>query len=53
MPVSFIIFSRIAGKETIVDVLTGSLQVDIFHIKEVLVWKLMYTVDESFESCFR
>ena len=45
-------FARLVGKEIAIDRLTGSLQVDISHTKQVLDWKPPYTVDEGLASCF-
>ena len=45
-------FAKLVGKETAIDRLTGSLQVDISHTKQILDWKPPFTVDEGLESCF-
>ena len=53
IPVVFLrFFARLLGKGAAINRLTGSLQVDIAHTKEVLGWTPPYTVDEGLNSCF-
>ena len=53
IPVSVLrFFAKLVGKKAVIDRLTGSLQVDISHTKQVLDWKPPYTVDQGLESCF-
>lgn len=52
-PVSLMRFvAKFIGKESAVDRLTGSLQVDITHTKETLNWTPPLTLDEGLKSCF-
>lgn len=53
-PVGLIRFiAKLAGKESAVDRLTGSLQVDITHTKETLNWSPPLTLNEGLRSCFQ
>lgn len=51
VPICFFrLLGKVCNKRSVVDRLTGSLQVDISFTKETLEWKPPYTVQEGFEK---
>ena len=54
VPMSWLkLAGKITGKQSIIDRLCSSLQVDISHTKQVLGWTPPITVEEGIAKCFK